>query len=417
MQSVARILSRRRGAVAGRAPLHLALVGALVVLQSVEIGGRFSLLADKLIWAAYPACVALLATSLGFAAAQSRAEGGWRTSLSERLRVAGPPYAFAVLAAALLLGPLLTTVGWRLYATDPAAYEYLLNLVGWPRYSLPGVFEFNDLSGVVNRNVWAAPFYLAVLATCCAPERRMLRFAPAAIAGVVAVAAIVVELLDAASGRALDFSNIAFRGDGLTALLGGLLGAALFRARRRVPLGGRLALAAAAAMGGMALVGNAGWAGSGVFRVLWAAPAAYLAIYLSFLRLPGQEPARRLAPYLPSFLLFSFPLQQLAVDQGAARQGALANLAIGAGAAVGLALVFHRLAGRRLLSGRQRDASAIATSKAGRGRRAVSLNWRNTRRRLGGMAVPLFVGAILLALCLGLMAMLYVAFLPDSGGF
>lgn len=411
------MLDRRAGAVPGRAPLHLLLVGVLVAVQSAEIGGSFPLLAAPAVWALAPLCIAALAASLGFAAAQSRAGTSWRTFLSERARTAAPVYASAILLAVVAIGPLVTSEGWRAYLADPLSYRYLLNLLGWPHYTLPGVFEFNELPDVVNGAVWVAPFYVAVLAAaCCAPDRRLWRFVPAALAGGLALAAVAVEALDVLSAGPRDLSAVALRGDGLSALLGGLVGVAAFHARTRVRLGGRIAAAAAAVLGGMALVGNASWAETAVFRVAVAIPAGYGVLYLSLRRASRSMAAQRIEPWLAGLFLFSFPLQQLVVERAPGRRDPLVDAAIGAGIALGLAALFWWGVGRRLLTARQRSALTVEPGESRSPARAARPTLREVRRGLGGLLVPLLVGAVLLALCLGVMAMLYIAFLPDSGG-
>jgi peptidoglycan/LPS O-acetylase OafA/YrhL len=43
------------------------------------------------------------------------------------------------------------------YFTAPQFYSYMLNIIGWPHYLLPGVFE-NNLSPKVNGALWTIPW-------------------------------------------------------------------------------------------------------------------------------------------------------------------------------------------------------------------------------------------------------------------
>ena len=68
------------------------------------------------------------------------------------------PALFAdIVFAALLIGPLVTTLPANLYFTSPTFFTYFLNITGWVHYSLPGVFESNP-SPDVNGALWTVPY-------------------------------------------------------------------------------------------------------------------------------------------------------------------------------------------------------------------------------------------------------------------
>ena len=56
-----------------------------------------------------------------------------------------------------MLGPLLTTLPLAEYFGSPAFFSYFLNILGWPHYLLPGVFEQNPSVGV-NYSLWTVPY-------------------------------------------------------------------------------------------------------------------------------------------------------------------------------------------------------------------------------------------------------------------
>ncbi|WP_375401953.1 hypothetical protein [uncultured Sphingomonas sp.] len=414
MQSLAGSLGRRSGEVPGRAPIHVLLVAVIVALQGIEVSDSSSLLNTRLVWAAYPVCIGTLAASLGFALAQGHAVAGWRAFATDRLRRTAPVHAAAVLLAAFAIGPLVTNLGMRSYFSDPQTYAYLLNLVAWPRFTLPGVFEFNNLSGIVNRNVWVAPIGLVLLvAACVGPDRRITKHAPIALAAVVGLAAVTLEMSGVSSGDSSGPAAQFLRGDALSALLGGLIGIAAFRVRARVPSDRRLAAGAIAVVGALAFFGNASWAASAWFRVICAPPIAYAALYLSMRRLPGALAAPRLEPYLTGVFLFSFPLQQLLIEEGPVRQNVFLNIAVGGSLALALALMLRRVVGWVLLGERRRGTAPVAAAGEGR---PLPPRRRNGHVPLGPALAYFAVAAILILVCLGLMAMLYLAFQSDPGG-
>ena len=68
------------------------------------------------------------------------------------------PALFAdVVFAALLIGPLVTTLPARQYFSNATFTAYFLNITGWMQYTLPGVFE-NNPSQEVNGALWTVPF-------------------------------------------------------------------------------------------------------------------------------------------------------------------------------------------------------------------------------------------------------------------
>ena len=68
-----------------------------------------------------------------------------------------PALVADIVFAALLIGPLVTTLPASHYFTDPAFFSYFLNIVGLIHFSLPGVFE-NNPSPEVNGALWTVPF-------------------------------------------------------------------------------------------------------------------------------------------------------------------------------------------------------------------------------------------------------------------
>lgn len=65
-----------------------------------------------------------------------------------------------ILFAALLLGPLVTTVTLGEYVASREFHSYFLNLIGEIHYKLPGVFKGNALDRV-NGQLWTVPWDLA----------------------------------------------------------------------------------------------------------------------------------------------------------------------------------------------------------------------------------------------------------------
>lgn len=71
-----------------------------------------------------------------------------------------PALTVEVLLAALVLGPLITTLKLNSYFTHHQFFEYFTNIVGLVRFELPGLFEDNPYPRVVNGSLWTVPYEL-----------------------------------------------------------------------------------------------------------------------------------------------------------------------------------------------------------------------------------------------------------------
>lgn len=409
MNSVERVLRRRGDLLLGLWSVRATLVFLLVGIGSMEVSGA----ADSGPLATWSTLgfTALFAT-IGFSAARPSTAATWRASMIRRLRFGLPPFLLVVLLCVAVLGPLVTSLALRDYLTDPDSWAYLLNLVGVPHYRLPGVFDFNNVAEV-NAITWAAPFYLVVIAIASLRSpRRLVRAVPATLAAALALGSLLAEALDLLPGGSRDLAVVALRGYGAAALLGGLLGAAAYQAGRWVPIDGRLAVLAAAVVAVAAMKGDAAGQAAPLLRVGAAVPMTYLVIYLSLRPLPYAPIARALAPFLPGLLLFSYPLQQLAIQLGPRPQGAGVNLLLGGSAALLLAWLYWWAVGRRIV-GRPLAPKTTGVSPGRSVRRSVrSIRQVRPQAAFGYLAATVLIAASFL----GLLWMVYVAMQPDPGG-
>jgi peptidoglycan/LPS O-acetylase OafA/YrhL len=69
-----------------------------------------------------------------------------------------PALAVDICIAALIIGPIFTTLPLRQYFTRYEFYAYFANITGIIHYVLPGVFESNPFPATVNGSLWTVPF-------------------------------------------------------------------------------------------------------------------------------------------------------------------------------------------------------------------------------------------------------------------
>ena len=75
-----------------------------------------------------------------------------------------PALAVDICIAALIIGPIFTTLPLSQYFTSYEFYAYFANITGIIHYVLPGVFEHNPFPATVNGSLWTVPFEIGCYA-------------------------------------------------------------------------------------------------------------------------------------------------------------------------------------------------------------------------------------------------------------
>jgi len=336
------VLRKTGGKAPGVAHTRLLLVVAWIAFQSIRLTDGSAGAVFSALWIVPHAVVPALFAVLGFCLAHAAAERSAREFLLDRVRRAGPVLLVAVMVSALVLGPAVTTGGLRAYVSDPTFAQYFLILVGWPRFELPGVFEFNDYAGVVNEALWLPPcFAIVVLSALGAMRSRAPRWI--ALAATTATLAIYLTgeaagLIPSPGGSVIRNSFVA---SGLAAIFAGQCGTLGYLWRERLPIGWPVLLGSVVALGALALVAGPGFVDLPGAPIAIALLAGAGALAASARRYSGSWIAARAAPVLHGAMLFAFPLQQLAADLGPGRQSAPISLALSLPLAAALAWGLH----------------------------------------------------------------------------
>ena len=231
-----------------------------------------------------------------------------------------PALGVEVLLSALILGPLLTTVSLVAYLSDGEFHEYFLNVFGIIQFDLPGLFETNPISRIVNGQLWTIPYELecyaalAALAALGLVRRPMLMLA--AVTG-LQLAVIVITYQPLVLGSPLPELGGVFSGRLL--VMSFLWGVALFRLRDLVPFSGWLAVMAAALSIALMLVplGDA----------LAPLPIAYAVAYVGLQQL-RSTPIVALGDFSYGIFLYGFAVQQTVASLGAWTHHWYINLAL-----------------------------------------------------------------------------------------
>lgn len=220
-----------------------------------------------------------------------------------------PALGVEVLLSALILGPLLTTVGLAAYLSDGEFHEYFLNVFGIIHFDLPGLFETNPIPRIVNGQLWTIPYELecyaalAGLAALGLVRRPMLMLA--AVTG-LQLAVIVITYQPLVLGSPLPELGGVFSGRLL--VMSFLWGVALFRLRDLVPFSGWLAVMAAALSIALMLVPSG--------DALAPLPIAYAVAYVGLQQL-RSTPMVALGDFSYGIFLYGFAVQQTVASLGA----------------------------------------------------------------------------------------------------
>lgn len=211
-----------------------------------------------------------------------------------------PALAFETVLAALILGPLLTSLPLAAYFSDGLLPRYFLNIVGDIQYLLPGLFESNPWARTVNAQLWTLPYELmcyttlAVLAVLGIHKRRQIFALVVVGLNVILTASYVINAADA-GWNALPVAP------GPSLVLAFLYGITFHLYRDAIPHSPRLGLLAGALA--LALLIHP------ATDYLVPPLAAYFTVWLGLMR-PKPSVLTRHGDYSYGIFLFGFPIQQ-----------------------------------------------------------------------------------------------------------
>jgi peptidoglycan/LPS O-acetylase OafA/YrhL len=223
-----------------------------------------------------------------------------------------PALCVEVVACAVILGPIVTSLTWPEYFASRDFFTYFVNMFGWIHYLLPGVFTYNPLPRIVNTSLWTVPYELECYIVL--PALVLLGFLRSRQLSLAMFAAstIIVAIMLYRSGE----SGIPAGGvHGRILLLCFLAGTLAYRFRDLLPYSGPMSLASA--LVGIVLLRSE----YGVF----AAPVfvAYATVYLGMLN-PTRTVVVDSGDYSYGIYLYAAPIQQtVAWGLGAANNWAL----------------------------------------------------------------------------------------------
>ena len=163
MQTLGSALDEQKGFGQGFDFLRIFLATGIIAWHSASLSGHVEIARASAFWFSEYMLVPMFFALSGFLVAGSSVRLSAKNFLLNRAARIMPALIADIVFAALLIGPLVTTLPASRYFTDATFFSYFLNITGWIHYSLPGVFQSNP-SPEVNGALWTVPFEIACYA-------------------------------------------------------------------------------------------------------------------------------------------------------------------------------------------------------------------------------------------------------------
>lgn len=298
MRSIGQVLDENKGIGPGFDTLRISLSLAVMFIHAAGgVDGDHDLQANYLFQMLHATILPVFFALSGFLVMGSahRNKSLWYFLRLRGLRIL-PALSTEVILAGFLLGSLVTKLPFREYFSDSITWTYVLNIVGWVHFKLPGVFA----GGPVNVSLWSIQpeiicyLFLAVLFV------GRWHLDPRVI-GAVFLGLLGLNAALDATPQAPSFESIGPLAQARLFLYF-VAGALVYHLRYRLPAGvGVVAVVFAAAV---ILMPLPGW------RNISVLPMAYSIAVLGVWRLPTPNLVSS-GDYSYGIYLYGFPFQQV----------------------------------------------------------------------------------------------------------
>lgn len=139
-----------------------------IVASIMVIYGHMSALMGVSVFSVYNQAVSTIAVKIffiisGYLITKSfMSDSNFASYMIKRIFRIFPGLIAVVLFAAVIVGPIFTSLPLNEYISNPGTRLYLRNMILYPIYSLPGVFENYTYPNAVNGSLWSLPVEFAM---------------------------------------------------------------------------------------------------------------------------------------------------------------------------------------------------------------------------------------------------------------
>ncbi|MGO6719423.1 acyltransferase family protein [Rhizobium ruizarguesonis] len=297
--------------------LRIALAFSIVFYHVLTNSGHWALAHGPVLWFLEYSLVPMFFALSGFLITGSAQRLSLQNFLLNRALRIVPALAVDILVCAFIIGPAVTTLPLGEYFTDAGFFAYMLNIIGWAHFELPGVFTGHPVPQV-NGALWTIPWEInCYIIMSVMMLTGVVRRAVATVLLLAAfvVAGLAVEHFTSAEAGDVSGLNTLFVGRGAQLITAFLCGILAYQLRHRIPMS-RILFAACIAVALTAMLLLEMSATESVANRLVLMPVlTYITIYtgLSHLALPKILEG---GDYSYGVYLYHVPFIQLAIMLG-----------------------------------------------------------------------------------------------------
>jgi peptidoglycan/LPS O-acetylase OafA/YrhL len=243
MRTIGEVLDRNKGIGPGFDFLRIALAMSVLFAHSFLIaeGEKFQYSTPPLALM-HASIIPMFFTLSGFLITGSALRLRLKDFILNRSMRIVPALAMDIFFAAIVIGPIFTTLSLREYFSSYEFLSYFANIVGLIHYVLPGVFENNPFPNTVNGSLWTVPFEIGcyalmalIILTHLMKRPRILLCAALVFAALVFISLSYEWVPFGGEGRIFTATNHFIKSDGRALYVYFLAGILLYLFRNKIP--------------------------------------------------------------------------------------------------------------------------------------------------------------------------------------
>ncbi|ANN60778.1 acyltransferase [Mesorhizobium loti] len=243
MRTMGEVLDRNKGIGPGFDFLRIALAMSVLFAHSFLIaeGEKFQYSTPPLALM-HASIIPMFFTLSGFLITGSALRLRLKDFILNRGMRIVPALVMDIFFAAIVIGPIFTTLSLREYFSTYEFLSYFANIVGLIHYVLPGVFESNPFPNTVNGSLWTVPFEIGcyaimalIILTHLLKRPRILLCAALVFAVLVFISLAYEWVPFGGEGRIFTATNHFLKSDGRTLYVYFLAGILLYLFRNKIP--------------------------------------------------------------------------------------------------------------------------------------------------------------------------------------
>lgn len=319
MRTIGEVLDRNRGIGPGFDFLRIALAVSVLFAHSFLIaeGEQFQYSTPPLALM-HASIIPMFFTLSGFLITGSALRLRLKDFILNRGMRIVPALAMDIFFAAIVIGPIFTTLSLRDYFSSYEFISYFANIVGLIHYVLPGVFENNPFPNTVNGSLWTVPFEIGcyvlmalIIFTRLLKRPRVLLCAALVFAALIFVSLAYEWVPFGGEGRIFTATNHFLKSDGRALYVYFLAGILLYLFRNKIPFhpaifGAAILLFFLAAFDAFAALPQM------PVKLLLIPIVAYATVYIGLSPIP-RIPIYDRGDYSYGIYLYGYPFQQALV--------------------------------------------------------------------------------------------------------